>query len=348
VNNSKKSVRATGEKMANGLVNERSSALSVSLFCSRKKQGCSISEAAKRKASTAIRGKSGENHDRWIEVKLKSTTIVRMKTTAWWKARVSGTRCDVSLPSRTAVLESSAITRRQGRIERSSHGERVANRPRIQPFARVAARRTYDSPCRAHQDRAARNISNEQRLRTTSSPPLFQARSSASSRTTGGSWSSARHGDRWRNPARKRCVTRDDGAQQGPPLEESSARAAGSGLPCNRAKSRGLFRRSCIGPSWRCDPKNGRRQFPPLTSDRSGSSRCLRRTRELRRNSQKRVLPEPVPSGETLRTHRGDFRDTRASRVRPAKPFVAFSKRSPVGAKTVGVTDVLGDCTDHS
>ena len=46
------------KKIANGSLTERRNALSVSLFCSRKKQGCNINDAAKRKAIQSNPGPS--------------------------------------------------------------------------------------------------------------------------------------------------------------------------------------------------------------------------------------------------------------------------------------------------
>src|SRR5260370_1505124 len=69
--------------MANGSLIESRSALSVSLFCSRKKQGCSISEAAKRKASHSSPGpKRRASLTLGAKQQLESTNNVSMKNTA--------------------------------------------------------------------------------------------------------------------------------------------------------------------------------------------------------------------------------------------------------------------------
>src|ERR1700682_5401208 len=69
-------------KMANGSLTDKRKALRVSLFCSRRKHGCSISDAAKRNANQRRPGpKRRDSVYVGSKVKLKSTMTSRMKTT---------------------------------------------------------------------------------------------------------------------------------------------------------------------------------------------------------------------------------------------------------------------------
>src|SRR5207249_11050362 len=99
-----------GRKIANGSLTESRNALSVSLFCSRRKQGCSISEAAKRNANHRSPGpKRRDSSDVGSNVKLKSTITINIKTTVVVSSSLERNSVRSSLPSRAAVLESSAI-----------------------------------------------------------------------------------------------------------------------------------------------------------------------------------------------------------------------------------------------
>src|SRR5258705_4703760 len=109
---SRKSVLAQSfdRKIANGSETESRSALSVSFVCSRKKPGCSISEAAKRKASQSKPGpKRRDSSLVGSNVKLNSTTIIRMKTTVVVSSSRERNSVRSSLPSRTLVLENKLI-----------------------------------------------------------------------------------------------------------------------------------------------------------------------------------------------------------------------------------------------
>src|SRR5712664_4236744 len=65
-------------KMAKGSSTESRKALSVSLACSRKKQGCNISDAAKKNASQRRPGpKRRDSADEGSNVKLKSTMTIK-------------------------------------------------------------------------------------------------------------------------------------------------------------------------------------------------------------------------------------------------------------------------------
>src|SRR6266478_4207699 len=109
---SRKSVLAQSfdRKIANGSETESRSALSVSFVCSRKKPGCSISEAAKRKASQSKPGsKRRDSSLVGSNVKLNSTTIIRMKTTVVVSSSRERNSVRSSFPSRTLVLENKLI-----------------------------------------------------------------------------------------------------------------------------------------------------------------------------------------------------------------------------------------------
>src|SRR6266576_877721 len=143
VNNIKRVFAASlARKMAKGSFTERRNALSVSFVCSRKKQGCSISEAAKRNASHNSPGPNRRDSlTDGSNVKLKSTTIVRIKTTVVVSSSRERNSVRSSLPSSTAVLESSAIHAfAKARIERKFAPVRVSatTEPASSRIARVA------------------------------------------------------------------------------------------------------------------------------------------------------------------------------------------------------------------
>ncbi len=93
-------------KIAKGSLTARRKELSVSLLCSRKKQGCSISEAAKRNASQSRPGPN--RRDSAVvgsKVKLNSTTTMRMKTIVVVRSSRERNSVRSSLPSSVAELE---------------------------------------------------------------------------------------------------------------------------------------------------------------------------------------------------------------------------------------------------
>src|SRR6266699_3988939 len=119
---SRKKALATSfaRKIANGSLTDKRNALSVSLFCSRKKHGCSIREAAKRNASQSRPGPN--RRDSLAEgsnVKLKSTTTVRMNTTVVVRSSRERNSVRSSLPSRAEAVESSVIQAFANRRESS-------------------------------------------------------------------------------------------------------------------------------------------------------------------------------------------------------------------------------------
>src|SRR6266478_1728794 len=109
---SRKSVLAQSfdRKIANGSETESRSALSVSFVCSRKKPGCSISDAANRNASQSKPGPNRRDSSLvGSNVKLNSTTTIRMKTTVVVSSSRDRNSVRSSLPSRTVVLEGRLI-----------------------------------------------------------------------------------------------------------------------------------------------------------------------------------------------------------------------------------------------
>src|SRR5882762_11403167 len=112
---SRKSVLAQSfdRKIAKGSETERRNALSVSLVCSRKKPGCSISDAAKRNASHSSPGpKRRDSSLVGSNVKLNSTTTIKIKTTVVVSSSRERNSVRSSLPSSTEVLENKLIDRR--------------------------------------------------------------------------------------------------------------------------------------------------------------------------------------------------------------------------------------------
>src|ERR1700732_70299 len=97
-------------KIAKGSDTESRNALSVSFVCSRKKPGCSIKDAAKRNASHSNPGPQRRDSSLvGSNVKLNSTTIIKMKTTVVVSNSRERNSVRSSLPSRTLVLESKLI-----------------------------------------------------------------------------------------------------------------------------------------------------------------------------------------------------------------------------------------------
>ena len=89
---------------------ERRNALSVSLVCSRKNPGCSISDAAKRKANHSNPGpKRRDSSVVGVRLKLNNTNTIRTKTIVVVSSSRERNSVRSSLPSRTPVLESKLI-----------------------------------------------------------------------------------------------------------------------------------------------------------------------------------------------------------------------------------------------
>src|SRR5258708_37062832 len=118
IGSSKNSVRrrnkvfaiSLARKTAKGSSTESRKALSVSLVCSRRKQDCSMSEAAKRKASQRRPGpKRRDSADEGSNVKLKSTMTIKMNTTVVVRSSRDRNSVRSSLPRRADVLESRLI-----------------------------------------------------------------------------------------------------------------------------------------------------------------------------------------------------------------------------------------------
>src|SRR5271163_4190911 len=128
--------------MAKGSPTESRRALSVSFGCSRRKQGCSIKEEAKRNASQRSPGaKRRDSSDVGSNVKLNSTITIRMKTTVVVRSSRERNSVRNSLPSKTAALESNAIqASAKVRIERKSAPVLVSEttEPASRRIARVA------------------------------------------------------------------------------------------------------------------------------------------------------------------------------------------------------------------
>src|SRR5712672_4822301 len=139
-------------KIANGSDTERRNALSVSLVCSRKKPGCSINDAAKRNASHSSPGpKRRDSSLVGSNVKLNSTTTIRMKTTVVVSSSRERNSVRSSLPSRTLVLENKLIyALAKVRIERrlAPFCVSATTVPASRRIPRVASAEISDSPCR--------------------------------------------------------------------------------------------------------------------------------------------------------------------------------------------------------
>src|SRR6267378_4809016 len=97
-------------KIANGSETERRNALRVSLVCSRKNPGCSISDAANRNAIHSNPGPNRRDSSRvGSNVKLNSTTTIKIKTTVVVNSSRERNSVRSSLPSSTEVLENKLI-----------------------------------------------------------------------------------------------------------------------------------------------------------------------------------------------------------------------------------------------
>src|SRR5579883_325296 len=117
-------------KMANGSATARRSAPSVSLFCSRKKQDCSISEAANRKASHSSPGPNRRDSVALgSNVKLNSTTTSKTKTMVVVSSSRERNSVRSSLPSSADVFASKFIAHPKTPVSRSGPRLRACQRP---------------------------------------------------------------------------------------------------------------------------------------------------------------------------------------------------------------------------
>src|SRR6266403_781552 len=139
-------------KIAKGSDTERRNALSVSLVCSRKNPGCSISDAAKRNAIHSNPGPNRRDSSRvGSNVKLNSTTTIKIKTTVVVSNSRERNSVRSSLPSSTEVLENRLIyALAKVRIERRLPPFCVSATmvPASRRIPRVASAEISDSPCR--------------------------------------------------------------------------------------------------------------------------------------------------------------------------------------------------------
>src|SRR6267154_1807887 len=139
-------------KIANGSDTERRNALSVSLVCSRKNPGCSISDAAKRNAIHSNPGPNRRDSSRvGSNVKLNSTTTIKIKTTVVVSSSRERNSVRSSLPSSTEVLENRLIyALAKVRIERrlAPFCVSATTVPASRRIPRVASAEISDSPCR--------------------------------------------------------------------------------------------------------------------------------------------------------------------------------------------------------
>src|SRR3984957_750385 len=151
---SKNSVLAASlaNKIAKGSLTDNRSALNVSLVCSRKKHGCSINDAANKNAShkspAPNRRDSAEDGS---NVKLNSTTTIKIKTTVVISNSRERNSVRSSLPSSTPVLDSKLIQPPENAsTDRTSAPSRVSATisPASSRTARVASAAISDSPCR--------------------------------------------------------------------------------------------------------------------------------------------------------------------------------------------------------
>src|SRR5271163_2884666 len=109
----RKSVLAASlaSKMEKGSLTESRNALSVSLVCSRKKHGCSISEAANRNASHRSPAPNlRDSVEVGSNVKLNSTITTRIKITVVISSSRERNSVRSSLPRSAPVLESRPIS----------------------------------------------------------------------------------------------------------------------------------------------------------------------------------------------------------------------------------------------
>src|SRR5882762_456454 len=229
-------------KIANGSDTERRNALSVSLVCSRKNPGCSISDAAKRNAIHSNPGPNRRDSSRvGSNVKLNSTTTIKIKTTVVVSSSRERNSVRSSLPSSTEVLENRLIyALAKVRIERrlAPFCVSATTVPASRRIPRVASAEISDSPCRLIKivepaPWRRHNVSANQLAPCGSSPVDGSSRSN-----TDGSCSSARAmATRWRIP-RENVRTKESRRSNKPTsCSSDSTRLAGSGIPSSRANS---------------------------------------------------------------------------------------------------------------
>src|SRR5712672_1082557 len=229
-------------KIANGSDTERRNALSVSLVCSRKNPGCSISDAAKRNAIHSNPGPNRRDSSRvGSNVKLNSTTTIKIKTTVVVNNSRERNSVRSSLPSSTEVLENRLIyALAKVRIERrlAPFCVSATTVPASRRIPRVASAEISDSPCRLIKivepaPWKRHNVSANQLAPCGSSPVDGSSRSN-----TDGSCSRARAmATRWRIP-RENVRTKESRRSNKPTsCSNDSTRLAGSGIPSSLANS---------------------------------------------------------------------------------------------------------------
>src|SRR5438105_6503156 len=120
------------KNIANGSLTDSRSALSVSLFISRKKQGCSISEEANKNASHSSPGpKRLDSPAVGSNVKLDSTITIRMNTIVVVSSSRERNSVRSSLPSSAVVLESTLIDVVSGRVGKFQDRRETRASPRV-------------------------------------------------------------------------------------------------------------------------------------------------------------------------------------------------------------------------
>src|SRR5882762_10750913 len=229
-------------KIANGSETERRNALSVSLVCSRKNPGCSISDAAKRNAIHSNPGPNRRDSSRvGSNVKLNSTTTIKIKTTVVVSSSRERNSVRSSLPSSTEVLENRLIyALAKVRIERrlAPFCVSATTVPASRRIPRVASAEISDSPFRLIKvvepaPWRRHNVSASQLAPCGSRPVDGSSRSN-----TDGSCSRARAmATRWRIP-RENVRTKESRRSNKPTsCSNDSTRLADSGIPSSLANS---------------------------------------------------------------------------------------------------------------
>src|SRR6266403_1250721 len=229
-------------KIANGSETERRNALRVSLVCSRKNPGCSISDAANRNAIHSNPGPNRRDSSRvGSNVKLNSTTTIKIKTTVVVSSSRERNSVRSSLPSSTEVLENRLIyALAKVRIERrlAPFCVSATTVPESRRIPRVASAEISDSPCRLIKivepaPWRRHNVSANQLAPWGSSPVDGSSRSN-----TDGSCSRARAmATRWRIPRENVRTTESRRSNKPTSSSNDSTRLAGSGIPSSRANS---------------------------------------------------------------------------------------------------------------
>src|SRR5450631_4149606 len=161
---SRKSVFAASfaRKITNGSDTDSRNALNVSLVCSRRKQGCSISDAAKRNASHSSPAPNRRaSSDSGSKVKLNNTSTIRMKTMVVVSNSRERNSVRSSLPSKTVVFAKRVIDVNRLRVSKRKNRANVRARsrighncPGIQPNRACRQRRNLRFAVQAHHDGA--------------------------------------------------------------------------------------------------------------------------------------------------------------------------------------------------